>query len=482
MCTEQVKSLSATLVWNVPEDHGHEICHYHVFISKVDDETGESIKEAVVQGGSARRKAEEEDGKEKEGSPGPDVVYYHPQQLQPNCSYKVYVQTKSEGGMSDPSPEVHLVTQPLPPPLPASVGVEKIEPDALDFCWSLRDENSSNVTAVCEVAWREVTAEELEAVDGSTVKLSRALELEDRSEWSSTKDIPCAEEMGDDYTCHIIGLRPDNLYAVSVRGRNAGGDGPWSSIIVQRTTVPPPLMPTTLYSSDTTSTSTTLSWDNPLDDAYPVTAYQIKVIDLETEEAVNVLWQTITAVETGDEKERLCYVVENLEPGKEYAFQVRALNQNGPGEETEPLKVAVKCDVPPPPAQPDSSEQTSDSILLNWRPPPRDNGSAVTGYYLQMRQDGEEDWSTVSEEITSTSVYVSSLLPRTVYHFRVRAKNALGYSEWSDESMVETLPPPPPDPPVAVSVLATHNSVTLNWPHHQVGLAASAACCLLATL
>jgi hypothetical protein len=461
--------LSATLVWNVPEDHGHEICHYHVFISKVDDETGESIKEAVVQGGSARRKAEEEDGKEKEGSPGPDVVYYHPQQLQPNCSYKVYVQTKSEGGMSDPSAEVHLVTQPLPPPLPASVGVEKIEPDALDFCWSLRDENSSNVTAVCEVAWREVTAEELEAVDGSTVKLSRALELEDRSEWSSTKDIPCAEEMGDDYTCHIIGLRPDNLYAVSVRGRNAGGDGPWSSIIVQRTTVPPPLMPTTLYSSDTTSTSTTLSWDNPLDDAYPVTAYQIKVIDLETEEAVNVLWQTITAVETGDEKERLCYVVENLEPGKEYAFQVRALNQNGPGEETESLKVAVKCDVPPPPAQPDSSEQTSDSILLNWRPPPRDNGSAVTGYYLQMRQDGEEDWSTVSEEITSTSVYVSSLLPRTVYHFRVRAKNALGYSEWSDESMVETLPPPPPDPPVAVSVLATHNSVTLNWPHHQVG-------------
>jgi hypothetical protein len=271
-----------------------------------------------------------------------------------------------------------------------------------------------------------------------------------------------------------------------VRGRNGGGDGPWSSVVVQRTTVPPPQMPTSLYSSNTTSTSTTLSWDHPLDDAYPVTAYQIRVNDVissddEEKSDEEKHWQTINAVETGDEKERLCYVVEDLEPGKEYAFEVRALNQNGPGEATEPLKVQVKCDVPPPPAQPESSEQTSDSIFLNWRPPARDNGSEVVSYYLQMRQDGEDEWTTVSEEITSTSVEVKCSDPRTVYHFRVRAKNALGYSEWSDESMFETLPPPPPEPPHAVCVLATHNSVTINWPHHQVHLLLSMtkAMCLL---
>lgn len=466
---EQVKSLSATLVWNVPEDHGYEICHYHVFISKLDDETGESTKEAVVPAVAHTHKMEEEDGKDRdqEGSPGPAVVYYHPQQLQPNCSYKLHVQAKSEAGMSDPSTEVTFVTQPMPPPLPASVGVDKIEPDALDFTWSLRDENSSNVTAVCEVAWREVLQEELEVVGGSTAKLARTMEVEERSEKWSAKDIPCAEEMGGDYTCHIIGLRADNLYAIMVRGRNGGGDGPWSPVVVQRTTVPPPQMPTTFYSSDTTSTSTTLSWGQPFDDAYPVTAYQIRVQDV-SEGEDDGPWQSITEVETGDEKERLCYVVEDLEPGKEYAFQVRALNQNEPGEATEALKVCVKCDVPPPPAQPESSEQTSESICLNWRPPARDNGSEVTSYYLQMHQDGEEEWTTVSEEITSTSVEVSCSDPRTVYHFRVRAWNALGYSEWSDESMFETLPPPPPEPPTALSVLATHNSVTINWPHHQV--------------
>ena len=471
---EQVKSLSASLVWDVPDGHGYDILHYHVFISKMDDETGESTKETVVPARTRRAEEDEskedEDGKEKEkeGTPEGAVVYYHPQQLQPNCSYKVWVTTKSEAGMSDPSPEVQLVTQPLPPPLPASFGVEKIEPDSLDFSWSLRDENSSNVTAVCEVTWREVLPEELEAVDGSTAKLARNMELEERDENWSTKDIPCNEEIGGDYTCHIIGLRPDNLYAIMVRGRNGGGDGPWSSIVVQRTTVPPPQMPTSLYSSNTTSTSTTLSWDNPLDDAYPVTAYQIKVLLLKDMDDEEGSWQTINAVETGDEKERLCYVVEDLEPEQEYSFEVRALNQNGPGDSTEALKVMIKCDVPPPPAQPESSEQTSDSILLSWRPPARDNGSDILSYYLQMRQLREEEWTTVSEEITSTSVEVKCTESRTAYHFRVRAKNALGYSEWSDESMFETLPPPPPEPPVAVSVMVTHNSVTINWPHSQV--------------
>ena len=475
---EQVKSLSATLVWNVPDDHGFELQHYHVFLTKIDDEMGESTKETVVPA-VAHSKTEEEEGRESDGSPGPPVVYYHPQQLQPNCSYKLYVQAKSEAGMSDPSPEVHMVTQPLPPPLPASVGVEKIESDALDITWSLRDEKYSNVTAVCEVMWREVSEEELEGA-GNTANLARALELEDGDNWS-TQDIPCRtspEEMGGDYTAHIIGLRPDNLYAVVVRGRNGGGDGPWSFPILQRTSVPPPQVPTTLYSSDTTSTSTTLSWDQPLDDTYPVTAYQILVLDVSENDAKGSEnqdeshWQTLTAVETDHEKERLWYVLEDLEPGNEYSFQLRALNQNGPGEETEPLKVTTKCDVPPPPSQPESAEQSCDSIVINWKPPARDNGSEVASYFLQMRKDlhrapVEEDWTTVSEEITGIRVEVSCPEPRTVYHFRVRAKNALGYSEWSDESTFETLPPPAPEPPLAVSILVSNNSVTLNWPHQQ---------------
>jgi hypothetical protein len=41
------------------------------------------------------------------------------------------------------------------------------------------------------------------------------------------------------------------------------------------------------------------------------------------------------------------------------------------------LKVTMKRDVPPPPGQPTSSDQTASSILLSWRPPVRDNGSEV---------------------------------------------------------------------------------------------------------
>eukprot|EP00960_Hanusia_phi_P046429 757823-Hanusia_phi.AAC.1 len=461
---DSVKSLSASLVWNQPEDHGYEIQHYHVFQYKTDDES--DMKEAVVpavysSSGSA------DDGRAT--SPLSKLVYYHAQQLQPNCSYKFFVRARSEAGLSDPSAQCDVVTQPLPPPLPTSVAVERIEPNALHFQWSMRDEAEMNVTAVCEVSWREVTQEELDACAGGTAKLARNMEQEDRETWSS-KEIPCGEEIGGDYSCSIIGLMPDTLYAVQVRGKNGGGDGPWSPAVLQKTTVPPPQQPSTFYSSDTTSASTTLSWDQPLDDACPVTAYQVRCTSSgsELDQDPDTLWQTITAMEVGEG--RLCYVVEDLVPGQEYAFQIRALNQVGPGEPTEPLKVTVKSDVPPPPSQPESSEQLSDAIILQWKPPMRNHGSEVTAYALQMRKDGEEEWQTVSEEITNLSVEVSCPEPRMVYHFRIRAKNALGWSEWSDSNMFETLPPPPPQPPLAVSAVMTHNSVTINWPHSQASV------------
>lgn len=35
-------------------------------------------------------------------------MYYHAQQLQPNCRYSVYVRARSEGGLSDPSNTVEV--------------------------------------------------------------------------------------------------------------------------------------------------------------------------------------------------------------------------------------------------------------------------------------------------------------------------------------------------------------------------------------
>ena len=87
---EHVQSLSATLVWSPPEDHGFEIEGYHVYMRKAEDES--DFREAVVSTTT-----------EPEGEDGLAVIRYHAQQLQPNCPYKFYVKARSESGLSDPS-------------------------------------------------------------------------------------------------------------------------------------------------------------------------------------------------------------------------------------------------------------------------------------------------------------------------------------------------------------------------------------------
>jgi len=179
-------------------------------------------------------------------------------------------------------------------------------------------------------------------------------------------------------------------------------------------------------------------------------------------------WLTVSATE--GEKSRLCKVVEDLEPGQSYSFQLRGLNQHGKGQPSEVVEVTTLCDVPPPPSQPVLVQESPFSLLVSWSAPERDNGSEVLEYCLQMRSSGLSEWRSASGRTKETQVLVQGCDPATIYDFRVRARNAEGWSEWSDESMMETLPPPAPDPPQWRIWHVTHNSATLCWMHAQLSV------------
>eukprot|EP00961_Rhodomonas_salina_P112991 1520149-Rhodomonas_salina.3 len=89
-----------------------------------------------------------------------------------------------------------------------------------------------------------------------------------------------------------------------------------------RTRLLPPLPPASLACSETTSTATTLSWEDSNDDAQPVTSYQIKCVR-QGEDEEDAAWFTVNATETEGGQARLCKVVEDLEPGQSYSFQLR---------------------------------------------------------------------------------------------------------------------------------------------------------------
>ncbi len=172
-------------------------------------------------------------------------------------------------------------------------------------------------------------------------------------------------------------------------------------------------------------------------------------------------------------------VIEELDPGIEYAFQLRAVNRFGAGEPTEPIKVVTKCDVPSAPVQLQSFHRTASSVMLRWSRPATDSGSEIVGYTVRMRTHGRSSWDIVAEDISALAVQIDGLDHSSRHDVSVRARNALGWSNWSHQVTVETLPQNPPAPPRVLVACASQNNVSICWRHDEVSSCVCLLVCLL---
>ncbi|XP_012991496.2 myosin light chain kinase, smooth muscle isoform X2 [Esox lucius] len=102
-------------------------------------------------------------------------------------------------------------------------------------------------------------------------------------------------------------------------------------------------------------------------------------------------------------------------------------------------------------------------LVLSWSGPCYDGGSAVLGYVVEVSQRGEakpEAWRELTDQCRSTSYKVrSGIEPRGVYRFRVRAYNAVGLSEPSEESQLINMEPKVEPLPL------TYEKVTIDSTH-----------------
>ncbi|KAG7174103.1 Myosin light chain kinase, smooth muscle-like 5, partial [Homarus americanus] len=104
--------------------------------------------------------------------------------------------------------------------------------------------------------------------------------------------------------------------------------------------------------------------------------------------------------------------------------------------------LAVGSAPEPPAAKPNHSEVTADSITLSWYGPTFDGGSVVTGYTVEARKAGSDDWYTLISGCHSTSYIARGLEKNCQYEFRVRAQNVHGLSEPSKPSTPVTTADP----------------------------------------
>uniref|UniRef100_A0A8C4L418 Netrin receptor DCC n=1 Tax=Equus asinus asinus TaxID=83772 RepID=A0A8C4L418_EQUAS len=185
----------------------------------------------------------------------------------------------------------------------------------------------------------------------------------------------------------------------------------------------------------------------------------------------NIQTFTVFFSREGDNRERalntsqpgsLQLTVGNLKPEAMYTFRVVAYNEWGPGESSQPIKVATQPElqVPGPVENLQAVSTSPTSILITWEPPAYANGP-VQGYRLFCTEvsTGKEQ-----VEVDGLSYKLEGLKKFTEYTLRFLAYNRYGPGVSTDDITVVTLSDVPSAPPQNVSLeVVNSRSIKVSW-------------------
>ena len=139
------------------------------------------------------------------------------------------------------------------------------------------------------------------------------------------------------------------------------------------------------------------------------------------------------------------------------------------------VTVTRAAGAPAKPAKPTTARSTtvSGSVDVAWTWSGADNnGAAVTAFHVQWKKTGDSNWlpNATGQEISDPSdraYAVTGLDADARYHARVRAVNAVGNGEWSDNSEAAAASGRP-NPPVSVVVSAVAGGLALQIPEFNL--------------
>ncbi|XP_020951193.1 myomesin-3 isoform X2 [Sus scrofa] len=188
-------------------------------------------------------------------------------------------------------------------------------------------------------------------------------------------------------------------------------------------TIPSP--PTDVHASEIRDAYVVLAWEEPKPRGRaPLTYF------LEKSVIGSGTWEAISS-ETPVKSRRFALL--DLEKGKSYVFRVRAVNQYGmsdPSEPSEPIALKGKPATLPPPAQVQAFRDTQTSVSLTWEPVK--DSAELLGYYIYSRAAGSSEWQTVNNKpIQGNKFTVPGLRTGKEYEFCIRSVSEAGVGESS---------------------------------------------------
>ncbi|XP_003984609.5 myomesin-2 isoform X1 [Felis catus] len=218
--------------------------------------------------------------------------------------------------------------------------------------------------------------------------------------------------------------------------------------------------PTNVHASEISRTYVVLSWDPPTPRGKEPLMYFI-----EKSVVGSGSWQRVNA-QTAVRSPR--YAVFDLAEGKPYVFRVLSANKHGlsePSEITAPIQAQDMIAVPSAPGRVLASRNTKTSVVVRWDRPKQEDD--LLGYYVDCSVAGSNVWEPCNHKpIGYNRFVVHGLTTGEQYVFRVKAVNAVGTSENSQESDVIKVQAAltVPSHPYGVTLLnCDGHSMTLGW-------------------
>ena len=245
-------------------------------------------------------------------------------------------------------------------------------------------------------------------------------------------------------TATVSSLTNESNYNFEVRAQNANGDGPAAA----DSAMPMSTVPDTPMSFGSTSTGPTeiaLSWDA----VTGAVSYQLQ--------------RRTNGGEFGapmDAGSGTTYTDMGLTPSTTYDYEVRSVNAAGESPWSGVVTASTTGPEAPDAVSDLSATASADKITLMWTMPDS-NGAAITGYDLDVSDDGS-DWDDFSSPAAAdTSDDHENLDPGTMKYYRIRAMNSEGYSDWSASAMATVAAVAPGKPTLYATASGT--TVMLSW-------------------
>ena len=385
--------------------------------------TGYRIERAITRGGPWIIQA---------ASTGSATTSYTHTGLAPNTTRFYRVFALNAQGQGPPSTAVPGTTNAAPPGQPRNLRAQATGPTTITLAWDApASDGGERINGY--------TIQERGPNDGTWITIER--------------------NTGSNATTYTRpGLQPASAYRYRVAAINRVGAGQWSFETSTSTYPEAPGAPPGLTARAVGTSRIDLSWSAPRNTGgAPILAYRIEAWN----DAIDD-WRTIRRhpASAGTTFSDL-----NLQPATTRRYRVAATNTAGTGPYSNIASATTEATVPGAPRNLDAEADGTSRIELSWSAPTSDGGERITGYRIEVSDDGGGRWEDlVSNTRNTRTTHVDpGLAPATTRHYRVSAINREGVGRASRVASATTDATVPDAPTGLVATAVTPTQIDLFW-------------------